>query len=129
MIIAGVDVGLKRIGLALLLNGVSIPQNAIFRKNREQASKDLSSFLKEWSVKKIVVGYPLESVDMQKRIKHFINLVNFDGEIIFFDEDFSSFEAQELMKGEIKSKRDGRIDSISAQIILERWLLHSISKK
>jgi putative holliday junction resolvase len=34
----------------------------------------------------------------------------------------SSIEAEELIKGEIKHIRDGRIDSISAKIILERYL-------
>jgi len=41
----------------------------------------------------------------------------------------SSIEAEELMKGDIKYKRDGRIDSIAAKIILERYLLsNSFSK-
>jgi putative Holliday junction resolvase len=38
------------------------------------------------------------------------------------DEQGSSSEAKEQMAGVIKQKRDGRIDSIAAKIILERWL-------
>jgi putative Holliday junction resolvase len=34
----------------------------------------------------------------------------------------SSVEAEELIKGTIKYKRDGRIDSLAAKIILERYL-------
>ena len=34
----------------------------------------------------------------------------------------SSIEAEEMMKGEIKYKRDGRVDSLAAKIILERFL-------
>lgn len=34
----------------------------------------------------------------------------------------SSIEAEELMKGDIKYKRDGRVDSLAAKIILERYL-------
>ena len=34
----------------------------------------------------------------------------------------SSIESKELIKGTIKHKKDGRIDSISAKIILERYL-------
>jgi len=39
----------------------------------------------------------------------------------------SSIEAEDLMKGEIKYKRDGRIDSLAAKIILERYLTKKIS--
>jgi putative Holliday junction resolvase len=34
------------------------------------------------------------------------------------------FEAEELMKGDIKYKRDGRVDSLAAKIVLERYLQH-----
>ena len=34
----------------------------------------------------------------------------------------SSIEAEELMKGEIKYKRDGKVDSLAAKIILEGFL-------
>ena len=59
---------------------------------------------------------------MQRRIKHFVELLEFSGEIKFQNEDMSSIEAEELIKGEIKHKRDGRIDSIAAKIILERYI-------
>jgi putative Holliday junction resolvase len=59
---------------------------------------------------------------MQKRVKHFVNLLKFEGEIAFQEENMSSIEAEELMKGDIKYKRDGRVDSLAAKIILERYL-------
>ena len=40
----------------------------------------------------------------------------------FQEENMSSIEAEEMMKGEIKYKRDGRVDSLAAKIILERFL-------
>ena len=51
-----------------------------------------------------------------------MNLVDFQGEIAYQDESYSSQEAESLMKGDIAYKRDGRIDSLSAKIILERYL-------
>jgi putative Holliday junction resolvase len=51
-----------------------------------------------------------------------MNLVDFDGEIVFQDEAGSSKEAENMMKGEMKQIRDGRIDSLSAMIILQRYL-------
>jgi putative Holliday junction resolvase len=122
--IASIDIGLKRIGVATsLAMGVVTPQKAILRKNRNQASSDVDKFLKEWDIDILVVGFPSSSIDMQNRIKHFVNLLEFDN-IVFQEENMSSIEAEELMKGDIKYKRDGRVDSIAAKIILERYLLN-----
>ena len=124
--IASIDVGLKRIGVAISLdNSVVMPQNAILRKNRDQASRDVDQFLLEWNVDTLVVGLPMSGSshqEMQRRIKHFISLLSFDKEIVYQDEYGSSFEAKELMQGNIRQKRDGKIDSIAAQIILQRYL-------
>lgn len=120
---ASIDVGLKRIGVAISVGlGIASPQNAILRKNRDQAARDVDSFLNEWEIDTLVVGFPSASIDMQNRIKHFVGLLNFKKEIIFQEENMSSIEAEELTKGEIKHKKDGRIDSIAAKIILERYL-------
>ena len=123
MKLASIDIGLKRIGVALsLTTSLVTPQNAILRKNRDQAANDVDSFLKEWEIEKLIVGFPSSSEDMQKRVKHFVNLLKFDGEIVFQEENMSSIEAEDLMKGDIKYKRDGRVDSLAAKIILERYL-------
>ena len=121
--IASIDVGLKRIGVAYTPNGsVVVPLKPIIRKNRNQASKDVSDTLKEWGIEKLVVGIPFTNQDTTNRIKHFVNLLKFDGEIVFQDESFSSVEVENSMKGKIKYKRDGRIDSLAAKNILERYL-------
>jgi putative Holliday junction resolvase len=121
--LASIDIGLKRIGVALCLTKALVtPQTAILRKNRNQASRDVDTFLKEWEIDKLIVGFPSSSDDMQKRVKHFVTLLKFEGEIIFQEENMSSIEAEELIKGDIKYKRDGRVDSIAAKIILERYL-------
>jgi len=118
-----IDIGLKRIGLAICLQGdIVTPLPAILRKNRNQASNDVLKALNEWEIDTLIVGYPSASEDMQKRIKHFVNLLDFDKEIIFQEENMSSIEAEDLMKGDIKYKRDGRVDSLAAKIILERYL-------
>jgi len=123
MKIAAIDVGLKRIGIAYTPDGkVVVPLNAIIRKNRNQASREVREFLEEWGIEKLVVGIPFTNEDTTNRIKHFVNLIEFKGEIAFQDESFSSVEVENMMKGEIKYKRDGRIDSLAAKNILERYL-------
>ena len=51
-----------------------------------------------------------------------MNLVDFKGEVFYQDESHSSIEAESMMKGDIEYIRDGRVDSISAMIILQRYL-------
>ncbi len=126
MKLASIDVGLKRIGVAICLDGkIVIPQNAILRRNRNQAAKDVKNFLEEWDIEKLIVGLPKDaesSEEMERRIKHFVSLLDLEIEVAYQDEQSSSIEAKELTMGLFKHKKDGKIDSIAAKIILERWL-------
>jgi len=126
MKLASIDVGLKRIGVAICLDGkIVMPQNAILRKNRNQAARDVNTFLTEWEIDKLIVGLPREgssSEEMERRIKHFVSLLELEIEVAYQDEQGSSFEAKELTMGDFKHKRDGRLDSVAAKIILERYL-------
>jgi putative Holliday junction resolvase len=127
-VIAALDVGLKRIGVAISPDGRTVlPQPAIERRGRKQAAAEVSAFLREWGVDLLVVGLPRggsSEEEMERRIRHFITLLDLPPqmEVHFQDEAGSSEEAKERMRGAIRQRRDGRIDSLAAQIILERWL-------
>jgi len=124
--IAAIDVGLKRIGTAISPDGkIVMPQNAILRKNRNQAARDVVSFLEEWEIEKLVVGLPKggsSADEMERRIRHFVSLLELEIPVVYQDEQGSSFEAKELTQGQFRHKKDGKIDSIAAKIILERYL-------
>ena len=124
-----IDLGLKRIGIAYSAHkDIVIPFPAIIRKNRDQASNEVKAILQEWGIEAVVVGVPLggsSEDEMKRRIEHFMSLVDFKGEVFFQDEAGSSKEAESLMKGEMKQIRDGRVDSLSAMIILQRFLRSS----
>ncbi len=127
MKIASIDVGLKRIGMAISLDGkIVFPQDAILRKNRNQAARDVKSFVEEWEIETLVVGLPKggsSEEEMERRIKHFVSLLELENvSIVYQDEQGTSVEAKELTQGVFRHKRDGKIDSIAAKIILERWL-------
>jgi len=125
--IAAMDVGLRRIGLALSPDGrVVLPKEAILRKGRNQAAREVSEFLRRWQVDTLVVGLPKggsSEEEMERRIRHFVSLLELDEgvEVHYQDEAGSSQEAKERMEGVVRQRRDGRIDSLAAQIILERW--------
>lgn len=124
MIIA-VDVGLKRIGIAQYTAGIALPLEPILRKNRHQAAQELDLLLEQKNARMLIVGIPKEggsSEEMERRIRHFVGLLRFCKEICFIDESYSSKEASERMRGVFKDRRDGRLDSLSALIILERFL-------
>jgi putative Holliday junction resolvase len=120
---ACIDVGLKRIGLATsMAMNIVTPANPILRKNRNQAAYDVDKFLQEWDIDILIVGLPSASEEMQRRITHFVKLLSFKGEVKFQEENMSSVEAYDLMKGQIKFKKDGRLDSLAAKVILQRYL-------
>ena len=121
-----IDLGLKRIGLAYSAHkDLVTPLPAVERKNRNQASRDVKKVLDEWEADAVVIGIPMggsSEDEMRRRVAHFMNLVDFKGDIFYQDEAGTSIEAENMIKGEIKYTRDGRIDSISAMIILQRYL-------
>jgi len=120
---ACIDIGLKRIGCAISVGlGVVTAQPPILRKNRNQASLDVDKFLDYWDIDILVVGYPKSSIQMQKRIDHFVSLLKFNKKIVFENENLSTQEAKDTTKGVFRHKKDGKIDSIAALIILQRYL-------
>ena len=125
--IASLDVGLKRIGVSVHIKGITLPKPAILRKNRKQASAEVDAFLSQNQIDILIVGCPENkdnpaSLDMIKRIEFFVSLLAFSGAVYYMDESFSSKEAGESIQGVIKHKKDGKIDSLAAKIILDRWL-------
>lgn len=123
------DIGLKRIGLATKIGEIILPLPPILRKNRIQASNALLQILKERKIETLIAGIPTqdETHAMERRIKHFIALVNFEGEIVYINEDLSSKMAQERLLSLSKKEREqkiknGELDSLAAVEILERYL-------
>lgn len=123
--IIAIDVGLKRIGIAISPDSkIALPSTPVLRKNRNQAANEISQILKTKNAKTLVVGIPKggsSEEEMSRRIRHFVSLLEFDGEICYIDESFSSFEADELREFSSR-KKDGKLDSLSAMIILQRYL-------
>ncbi|WP_169752172.1 Holliday junction resolvase RuvX [Campylobacter mucosalis] len=119
-----IDIGLKRIGMAYAYKDVVVPLEPILRKNRNQAARDVLNAINQRDVKRLVIGVPIggsSEDEMRRRIEHFVSLLNFNGEIFYQNEAFSSFEASEL----VDDNRDGKFDSVAAMIILKRFLSKS----
>jgi putative holliday junction resolvase len=120
------DIGLKRIGLAFCFDGKTVlPMDAIIRKNRNQAANELDTILIQKNAKILIVGLPMggdAQDEMSRRIGHFISLLKFGGAIVYENEYASSKEALEMHGGGLTKTKDGRLDSLAAKVILDRYL-------
>ena len=52
------DVGLKRIGVALCIDKIAIPLEGIIRKNRNQAANEVKNLLQIHDISLLIVGIP-----------------------------------------------------------------------
>ncbi len=126
MIIA-IDVGLKKIGVAGLISGIVLPLDPILRHNRNQAAQDVSKLVESKGAKILVIGLPTTQ-DTKDRILHFASLLQINAQIFYVNEDYSSKESQSYIthlkkKSRQNANKDGRLDSLAACRILERYLL------
>jgi putative Holliday junction resolvase len=139
--VLALDYGKSRIGLASgdLSLKIASPRDVIAGKNVDFAISKILDFCKEWEVKLIVVGLPLNMDEssnsaMVKNVEHFVGKLKEalksvkneeiqDIEVTLFDERLSSFEADGLMRSAGKKDKDRREyrDSYAACIILQRF--------
>lgn len=117
------DFGLKRIGLAWCCNGIILPLEAIKFRSVPQVVCDLQGILNQKAPKILLIGIIKE--ELQIVLDEVLNGLDFSGEVKFIDENLTSQEAGFYINGRKNSKKlrkDGTLDSLSAMIILERYL-------
>ncbi len=127
--IMALDIGEKRIGVAFNQgSAIAFPGGTI-----SGDADPLTSILKlveTWRVEEIVLGLPLRTDHSEgqavQKVKSFArNLAEqFSGTIVFWDERFSSREAERrLIEGNMsRKKRKKTIDQFSAMLILQAYL-------
>ena len=120
------DIGLKRIGCAHRLQGIILPLSPIIRHNRNQAASALTNLLNTRDIRILVVGIPRDNATTTERIKHFVKKLDFCGEVVYIDEDFTSINALESLQHVRKKAKktyikNGTLDSLAACEILERY--------
>jgi len=130
--VIGLDIGTKRIGIALSdpLLITAQPFATIERKPEKDAIDKIANIIKEYSVEKIVAGLPLmmngdfgpQAQDCEEFAKKIEQKTNIN--VIFVDERLTSFEAEEILKAQkVKYTKDkGKVDMIAASIILQEYL-------
>jgi putative Holliday junction resolvase len=132
MIVAGIDFGNRRIGLAVSSPDQlsAYPVEAIERRSLAVDLETLRARLTALEVERVVVGLPLNmdgTVGTQARAAQVFarRLEEATGiPVELCDERLSSFEAEERLKGiPVRgNRRKLAIDAVAASVILESWL-------
>ena len=129
--ILGIDLGSKRVGIALSDNSniIASPLKTLTFNNRKDLLDQLRKYITEFNVKTIVLGLPLNmrgiDTPQTKNIRDFkSSLLIFNIPIIYEDERLSSISAKKSMV--IQNIKTGynksEIDMRAASIILQQYL-------
>ena len=130
MAILGLDVGEKRIGVALADELLAIPLTVIDRAGEEADMERVLALAEEHEVKRIVVGLPRSldgSIGRQaERVLAFSRVLSesTDVPVDTWDERLSTVAAERLLSdaGVKREKRRARRDAMAAAIILQAYL-------
>jgi len=130
--VLGLDVGSKRIGLAIsdLLGITAQGLDTIHRQNKRLDFEQLEKVIREYEVTEIVVGYPLrmsgtEGIQAEKMQRFAEELrQRCQLPVHLWDERLSSAQANRLLREtEMSIKRRGQVvDQIAAVLILQSWM-------
>ena len=127
MRILGLDVGERRIGVAISDPTNTIAQPLIVLQRDGEELRRLSDIVRDNEVGEIVMGYP-RNMDgsagtMAKKVEKFAGEVSkhIDVPVVFIDERLSTAEAERMMISAdlSRKKRKKSIDKVAAAIILE----------
>ena len=136
MAIAALDLGRRRIGVALATGGAAAyPVGTIERRSLVKDLEAIGAMLRARDVEQIVVGLPLNmdgsvgpqaraAQDFARQLEAAIGLP-----VALYDERLTSFEAEErLSENRLRAsprkarRKKAAVDALAAAIILEGWL-------
>ena len=125
----GLDYGMRRIGIAASdpASGLAFAVGTHVEGRDGSILNHLGELIDERDVSGIVLGLPLTADgregDMAVRVRKFAGRLadQFTVEVIFWDERFSSVEADRWLPGGGRSSKEDR-DAVAAQIILQSYL-------
>jgi putative Holliday junction resolvase len=130
MAILGLDVGEKRIGVALAEGLLAIPLTVIDRTVEETDLERIISLVEEHKAECIVVGLPLSmNGTMGTQAEETLSFSgalakHVDIPVDTWDERLSTVTAERLLidSGMKREKRKGKLDAMAAAIILQAYL-------
>ncbi len=129
--VLGLDIGEKRIGVAIAEPPIFIAHPIDTINALEEASEQLAKIIKDRDVEKIVIGFPrnlsgdetAQSLVVQELTKK-LNIPD-SIEVVWQDESLTSVKAEEELKARGKPFEKGDVDALAATYILEDYLRES----
>lgn len=128
----GVDVGTKRIGLALsdASRFIATPKLIVNRINNLKDFEKIQKFILENEVAGIVMGRPINMDDnrtpmtkfAEEFAKSFDDFLEKKMPIFLFEERLTSFEARDINASDLSRKKNKFVDDIAASFILQHFL-------
>jgi putative holliday junction resolvase len=146
MRILGLDIGQKRIGVAITDEQCTIAYPLEVLENTPDVKKRLQSLVEKHSIDKIVVGMPYNlkghKGHQAEVISEFVdeNLSDINAIVVYADERFTSRISESVLREGRKQKdkggsraqhkrADGEVDKISASIILSGYIERQMQKR
>jgi putative Holliday junction resolvase len=131
MIIAAIDYGRRRIGIAAGESSgiLAYPVGVIHRHSLKRDLAALNERLRELEARRLIVGLPLNmdgttgpaARAAEQFARHLRDMTGLEVEL--HDERLSTFEAEERLKAASKrGRRRAMVDAVAAVVILESWL-------
>lgn len=129
MKLLGLDVGLKRIGVAVSDHHIITTFGVIENSDLNFIISEISRIVRQESIEKIIIGIPKNRDNLQadKIHKFALELTkNLNIDIDYIDETLTSKEAERVINNKKINPRSKKykeeIDKISAKLILEQYL-------
>ncbi len=138
MRILGLDIGQKRIGVAITDEQCTIAYPLKVLENKPLVKEALQGLVEKYCIDKIVVGMPYNLKGQEGRqaesIREFVdlNLNGINASVVYIDERFSSRISESILReGGKKDKKGsgtqhkragGQVDKISASLILSGYM-------
>ena len=129
MTLMSLDVGERRIGIAISQSGIlATPHSVLHRKSKKEDFARLQQMIDELGVSRLIIGMPYsvsghEKVGPQaRRVKRYAEALAkaIDVPIEFFDESYSTVDAEVFLQSTGQKKVP--IDAAAAAVILQNYL-------
>jgi putative Holliday junction resolvase len=131
-VIAALDVGEVRIGIAMNPPGVSIAQPFMTIDNDAKVNETIASLIRDHNVTQLVVGNPRNmqgnDTDQTRYVEGFVEKLksNINVPVFMQDEALTSVKAEEELKDRKSSYEKGDIDSLAATYILQDYIEENV---
>lgn len=126
------DIGEKRIGLAIADRAVSIARPLVTLENSDTVFDDIKKVVLENNVTLVVAGYPRglegQTTKQTKFVEDFVGRLEevIDHEVVLQDEALTSVKAEKELASRKKPYAKGDVDSLAATYILDDYISANI---